>query len=192
MHDDPARLIPIGKFGRPHGVKGEVRLWAYNADSPLYDDAIEGWAGEGERRREVRVRVTRWTDRFAIARVDGARFRDQAAELTNLELFVARDALPELDDDELYLIDTIGWPVWLLGAGGRRRHIGEVEEFIETGANEVMRVRLLDGGSLLAPVLEHCVLEMAPERARVVLAPLDEWAPEGTEVATFADALEEE
>lgn len=182
MHQEP---LPIARFGRPHGVRGEIRLWAYNAESPLYDDVIHGWVEAEEGRREIALVSVRWADRFGIARVEGVKWRDQAAELRNLELFIEREALPELEDDELYLVDTIGWPVWveLEGeAGERLGHIGQVKGYMDTGANAVMRVALQAGGSLLVPVLDFVVREMAPERARVVLAPIEQWAPEGTEV----------
>ena len=29
--------IAIGRFGRPHGTRGELRLWAYNPESELFE-----------------------------------------------------------------------------------------------------------------------------------------------------------
>ena len=179
--------MAIGKFGRPHGSRGEVRLWAYNPESPLYEGTIKGWIESSEGRKKVRISQLRWADRFAIVKVQGSFAREHAAAYTNHELFVARDALPELEEDEFYLVDMIGWPA-LAPRHGELVRIGEIEGFLDAGAGEILRIQLdEDRGVLLAPLLDHVVTEMAPERARVLLADLDEWAPEGSVQKVFGD-----
>lgn len=186
--------IAIAKFGRPHGTRGEVRLWPYNPDSELYHTPrIHGWARDtsGELRAIV-ITALRWSDRFAIARLEGVTSREDAELLINQEYVVDRAAFPELGDDELYLVDTIGWPVFIHHEGARW-HVGQVEGYAETGAQDIMRVTLLGGeGSWLVPMLDHCLEELAPERKRVILAPLTSWAVEGTTLPTLATRAPQE
>lgn len=177
-------LVEIGKFGRAHGTRGEIRLWCYNPESPLFERSrLKGLAEDASgARREVELSGFRWADRFAIVKVKGFHHRDQAEELINQKLMISRSAFEALEEDELYLIDMIGWPVWVR-QGESIHEVGKVQGFLDTSAYDLMRVDLAGGqGSWLVPVLDHCILEMRQENARIVLAELDMWAVEGEQL----------
>jgi 16S rRNA processing protein RimM len=102
------RLILMGVIGKPHGVRGLVR--------------VNSFAEEAES-LEAYPLTDRTGRRFALAWLhdnvaqlsevtpQGHRRitdRTEAETLTNLELFAPRSALPETDDDEFYLSDLIG------------------------------------------------------------------------------------
>lgn len=184
MEKEPENeAIAIGKFGRPHGTHGELRLWTYNPESALFERKINGFVVGEEGEQKVTIKSIRWADRFAIVKLSGVFRRDMAEPFRNLELFVLRGDLPEPDEDEFYLVDALGWPV-LLTHGEELVEIGSVAGFMDAGASDVLRVALSEDAekeSLLVPILDEIVLEMNPDSARVVLAGLDGWAPEGTE-----------
>lgn len=92
----------VGEIGRPHGVRGLVRLRAYTEDpaaiaaySPLTDET-------GTRRFAITLKGG------DIAAVEGVADRDAAQRLTGTRLFVERDRLPPPAEDEFYLADLIG------------------------------------------------------------------------------------
>lgn len=92
----------VGEIGRPHGVRGLVRLRAFTEDpaaiaaySPLTDEA-------GARRFAITLKGG------DIAAVEGITDRDAAQRLTGTKLYVERDRLPPPDDEEFYLVDLIG------------------------------------------------------------------------------------
>lgn len=94
--------VMVGEIGRPHGVRGLVRLRAFTEDpaaiaaySPLTDEA-------GTKRFAITLKGG------DIAAVEGVADRDAAQRLTGTKLFVDRDRLPPPDDEEFYLVDLIG------------------------------------------------------------------------------------
>ncbi|MFN9096434.1 MAG: ribosome maturation factor RimM [Alphaproteobacteria bacterium] len=94
--------IMVGEFGRPHGVRGLLRLRAFTADpaaitayGPLSDEA-------GTRHFHLTLKGP------DLVAVEGVADRDAAQRLTGTKLFVAREALPPTDDEEFYLADLIG------------------------------------------------------------------------------------
>lgn len=125
----------------------------------------------------------RHSSKFDILALQEVEDRDAAEALTNLDVFVDPDDFPDLEDDEFYLRDLIGVAVGLLETeeGDAFRVIGQVDGFLETGANDVMIVKIAGAPDLLVPMIEGAVAEVDPGH-RVLLYPLDVWAPEGTEV----------
>ena len=174
-----SQRVVIGKFGRAHGTRGELRLWCYHRESPLLERArLKGWArDESGQLTAVTITSIQLADRFAIVSLQGVRHRDQAEAWVNQELLVDRAQFEALEEDELYLIDTIGWPVFVAKTPAALYEVGVVQGYLDSGAYEMMRVEVRDGTSWLVPMLDHCIEELTPERARVVLAPLELWAP---------------
>lgn len=92
----------VGEIGRPHGVRGLVRLRAFTEDpsaiarySPLTDES-------GTRRFVLTLKGG------DIAAIEGVADRDAAQRLTGTRLFVERDRLPPPEEEEFYLADLIG------------------------------------------------------------------------------------
>lgn len=131
----------------------------------------------------MRLEKVRHTPKFDILGLEEVGGRDEAEALTNLEVFVDPADLPALEEGEFYLRDLLGVEVGLLEAehGEAFRVIGEVDGFMDTGANDVMVVKIPGAPDLLVPMIEDAVAEVAPGR-QVLLYPLEIWAPEGTEV----------
>ncbi len=92
----------VGEIGRPHGVRGLVRLRAFTEDtraiaaySPLTDET-------GTRRFVLTLKGG------DLAAVEGVGDRDAAQRLTGTKLYVERDRLPATEEEEFYLADLIG------------------------------------------------------------------------------------
>jgi 16S rRNA processing protein RimM len=96
------KRILVGEIGRPHGVRGLVKLRSFTADpaaiagyGPLTDEA-------GTRRFELTLLAE------GLAQIEGVADRDAAARLTGTLLYAERDRLPPPDEEEYYLADLIG------------------------------------------------------------------------------------
>lgn len=171
--------LEVGQFGRAHGIGGELRLFC---DEPVLEVLesgtgliVETAAGE----RELTVEQVRRTPTFAIVELREIEDRTEAERLTNCTVYVSADAMPSLEEGEYYQVELVGCEVRLPrreGTGTRR--IGEVGGFFETGSNDVMVVLLEEGGDLFVPMVEWAVSDIDPEAGRVVLAPLEQWAPD--------------
>ena len=105
----------MGVIGRPHGVRGLVRVTSYAEDLTAYGPLTDAkgrrfvlrWRGEG---------VAEVAELVGGAEVKVAD-RTAAEKLTNTRLFVDRAQLPEPEEDEFYLADLIG----LAAVDARRR-----------------------------------------------------------------------
>jgi 16S rRNA processing protein RimM len=170
--DDDDREIVLGKFGRAHGLRGEVRLFAFGTEE-LVAPGLDAFIARADgSRTPTTLKQVRWRERFAIVALDGLRHRDQAEELTHAELVIPRAALPAPDPDELYLVDLIGAPVFV--EGGPEGAVGEVADVLDYGAQEILSVSIPGSNRLLVPLVDHAIRRLDVDA--VVLAPLSEWA----------------
>ena len=180
---DPAELVEIGQFGRPHGVRGELRYFPIDPDSELLEPGFRVFVRVIDATDEQIFELSslRAASKFDLVRLQGVDSREKAETLTNAAVLIDPADLPQLDEDEFYLRDLIGLQVHelLTRDGDDTRQIGEVGGFFETGANDVMVVELAGGERLLVPVIDEAIAEIdLPDR--VLLWPLADWAPADT------------
>ncbi len=183
MSEKPTR-IALGKLGRPHGVRGEVRLFPFNPASRTLSEAmIATITRDGQELMEAEVERARYADRFIILKLDGVDDRDEADALKHAHLEVDYEDLPELEEGQFYYIELVGAPVYVAPDENvdidedKTDAIGVVERFFATGANDVMVVDRDGDDALFVPLVEHAVFVLDFERHLVVLQPLEIWAP---------------
>ena len=157
---DGTRRILVGEIGRPHGVRGLVKLRSFTADpaaigayGPLTD-------ATGERRFSLELLGD------GLARVEGVADRDAAARLTGTRLYVERDRLPPPGEEEFYLADLIG----LQAATEAGEALGRVRDVADHGAGTFL---VLEGPpERMVPFTRAAVpvVDIAAGRLVVVLA----------------------
>lgn len=156
----------MGVVGRPHGVRGLVRVHSYTADPadlPQYGPFDDGrgrrfslrWRGEGiaELAELLEGRAVPLTD------------RTQAEKLVNLPLYAARDRLPPSGADEFYLADLIG----LEAVTADGRPLGRVGTVHDYGAGASLEI-----GALLVPFTRAAVPVVDLAAGRITVVPPDE------------------
>jgi len=163
----PADLVEIGVIVRPHGVRGAVKMFLHNPDTPLV---------ERGRSLLLRGRPVRLLDvqvlpdpRFRVLHLEGVTDCNAAETLRREPLCVRRADLPPLGPDEYYHVEMIGARV----EDPTGRLIGTVEGILTTNI-DVLEVRRPDGGEVLIPVHDPCVVSI-DRKARVVVAVEPEW-----------------
>ncbi|GHE74342.1 ribosome maturation factor RimM [Camelimonas fluminis] len=164
----------VAEFGRAHGVRGEVRLKSWTADPASVRDYGPFVSADGRPLRLTSLRPAPGgeADMF-IVQVEGVGDRSAAEALARQRLFVPRDRLPQLDDeDEFYLADLVGLAVE--NDGGRQ--IGEVIAVHDFGAGDVIEIRPLAAtgekrGSVMVAFTRDFVPVVDIAGRRVVVTP---------------------
>jgi 16S rRNA processing protein RimM len=164
---DADRLIALGRFGAPQGVRGEIRVKSYTAEpqaiaayGPLTDEA-------GARRFVVKA-VRPLRDDMIVARVEGMSTREAAAALTGVELYARRSQLPPPGPDEFYYSDLIG----LEAVTPEGEALGRVTALLNHGAGDIMEIAPADGGETrLLPFTRQVAPEIDFAAGRIVIVP---------------------
>ncbi len=163
---DGSRIL-VGRFGAPHGVRGELRLQSFTQDPAAI--GRYGILADASGRRRFEIAALRTVkDNLFVARIAGILDRTAAEELTNMELFVAREALPLPDDDEFYLADLIGMAV----VDVEGTEVGHVLSVPNYGAGDILEIAPAGGGeTLLLPFTKTVVpsVDIVGRRINVVV-----------------------
>ena len=163
----PDRLILMGVFGAPQGVRGEVRVKSLTAEASAIGDY--GPLTDKDRMRAFTFDSLRpLKDDMLVARVAGLSTRDAAQALKGVEIFARRDQLPPPNEDEFYYDDLVGLEA-VDGAGAR---LGRVVSLMNYGAGDVLEIAPAQGGeTLLLPFTKRVAPHIDFDAGRIVIAP---------------------
>ncbi len=135
-----SKKILIGKIVAPQGIRGEVRVQSFAENTSDFKTlAVFSDKFSADDFKFVRVVPNA---NVVIAKIRGIDDRNMAETLRGTELFVERDALPDLSDDEFYQADLIGFDVIR-----DEKKIGVVSCFQNYGAGDIIE---LDNGDMVS------------------------------------------
>jgi len=161
--------IIVGRIGAVYGVKGWLKIISFTDDAESIF-SYQPWQLLDKQSTQT-LNVTDWRrhNKGLIAKFDGVDNRDAAQLLTNLEIAVTADTLPELPEDEYYWRDLIGAQVVNLSG----YHLGQVIDLMETGSNDVLVVKANASDAFgkkerLIPFIDEQVIKQIDLQARQI------------------------
>lgn len=151
-------MVELGKIGRPHGVRGEMRLFLHNPSSELVFHLDEFWIAPDEHATPVSygIRSVKDSAKFFILSLKGVQHRDAAQTLCGHRVYVPRDLLPTLDNGEFYVNDLIGIVVTHNTDG---TCLGRIVGSREQGGIEVVTVSD-DSREIQIPIVDDFVVDL--------------------------------
>ncbi len=135
MSDDSDWVV-VGRFGRPHGVKGFVTVLSFTEPRDNILHYTDWHARLNNQWQPLPLQNLEMNNKFILTQVEGYRDRDEVARLTNIEIAVKREQLPVLQQGEYYWHQLQGMNVVSL----QGVLLGSVSEMMATGSNDVLVV----------------------------------------------------
>ena len=160
--------ICVARIGAAHGVRGAVKLWTFTED-PL---AVKhyGPLTTKDGTRQFEVTHAREARDHLVATLKGIVTREEAERLNGVELYIARDKLPETDEGEYYHADLIG----LAAVTTTEQPIGRVIAIHNFSAGDIIEIAPPHGPTMLLPFTNAVVPTVDLAGGRVVIALPDE------------------
>ncbi|MEH2623717.1 16S rRNA processing protein RimM [Bradyrhizobium sp. AZCC 1719] len=155
--------ICVARIGAAHGVRGAVKLWTFTEDPLAVKQYGPLTTKDGARQFEV-THVREAKDHL-VATLKGIATREDAERLNGLELYVARDKLPETDEGEYYHADLIG----LAAVNAAGEPLGRVIAIHNFGAGDIIEIAPLQGATMLLPFTNAVVPTVDLASGRVVI-----------------------
>ncbi|HVZ68195.1 MAG TPA: ribosome maturation factor RimM [Rhizomicrobium sp.] len=168
-----SRNVLLGAVIGAHGLKGEVKVKTFTHSPETFGGYGPLHTEDGRRFTVTHARSNKPGE--AIVRFAEIAGRDAAESLKGTELFVSRNALPAVKDEEFYHADLIG----LRAEDEEGRMLGTVAALHNFGASDVIEIARDNGDSVLLPFTREVVPVIEIEAGRVIIS-----APEEVEAET--------
>ena len=172
---NPDDLLLVGRIGKTHGVRGEVKVIPETDDPERFaslDVVFLGRTPEDAAPHPVTSVRFQQSKRglTVVLGLEGIETVEQAAALRQQAVFAFEEDLPPLDDDEFFLHDLIGLDV--VTEEGER--IGAVKDVLELPAHLVYVVTRPDKPDALIPAVPAFIADVDVHGAqRLVVRPIE-------------------
>lgn len=153
----------IAQILRPHGIKGEVKVYPLTDDLARFKRLREAYIERGGQYEAVIVDGSKYVSDAVVLHITGVDDPDQAEKYRGLYLCVDREHAVKLPKGTYFIADIIGCAV--VSTDGTE--LGRVTDVLETNANDVY---VIEGKRrLLVPALKKLLSSVDVESKRIVL-----------------------
>ncbi len=129
-------LVILGRFGRPQGLKGLVRIISFTEPESAILGYLPWHIQIKDKWIPLKLETYQIQNKRILAKVAGYLEREHVAELTNCNIGVLSTQLPSLANDEHYWHDLLNMSV----VNKEGVILGHVTQIMATGANDVLVV----------------------------------------------------
>ena len=163
-------MVPVGILGKVHGLHGEVKFTPFTNVPEIIENLYEVFLYSEEKGRGffLRVESIRVMPKKLLVKFEEFDRREDAEVLEGFKVYIRREELPELGEDEYYYEEIYDCEVYEDG-----KDIGKVVDIMETGSNEVLVVEK-DGKERLVPMIKDYVEEIDTKEKKIKIRKM-EW-----------------
>jgi 16S rRNA processing protein RimM len=150
------------------GLGGQVKVRPLTDRQELFAAGRELWVRDGRRR----IERADWRKGQVYLKLSGVDSAEAAEELRGQSLSLPEAMLGPLPEGHFYHFQIVGMQVY----DGGGQHLGEIQEVLTTGGNDVYVVRG-EQGEILLPAIDDVVREVDVAAGRMVVEPMEGMLP---------------
>lgn len=159
----PTETVLLGKIVGAHGIKGWVKVQSFTQP---YDNLLN-YPNLLIRHRNqtgaLSVTASQHQGRGLIFKLDNVDDRNAAEALKGAEILIDKVELPDLADEDYYWHDLAGCEVF----NQTGECLGVVSHILETGANDVLVVKLNANEQLIPFLLDSVIVSVDVKAKRI-------------------------
>lgn len=134
-------ILKAGRILAAFGIKGWVKVHSDTAPRENLLEYSPWYLWRNGQWQVAEVAEGAHHSKGIVVRLRGVEDRNAAEALAGIDIGIAEESLPELEEDEFYWQDLIGLQV----VNTEGVLLGVVDHLLETGANDVMVVKPCEG-----------------------------------------------
>ncbi len=166
--DGAGDLVLLGKVTKPHGIRGEVKVYPYSGEPENFAQYSQVLLAADKESDPVAygIKRARVQKNLALLQLKGCDTRNDAEAMVQALVYVYADQLPEPDTDEFYLRDLEGKQM----VTEQGRVIGRISGILNNNGQELARVT--DGShEYVIPLVAEFLVSIDEDEVRVSLPP---------------------
>lgn len=162
-------LFRVGVVTTAHGIRGAVKVYPTTEDPRRFLDLKKvSFSRSGEEEDiccQYTIENVQFIKNLVILSLKEVKDRNQAETMRGGSFWISDDEALPLGEDEFYIRDFLEAVV----KDEEGHLIGQVEDIMATGSNDVLVVRETNGKELLIPVIYDCIVDMDSEKAEITV-----------------------
>ena len=174
--DASDNLVVVGRISAAYGIKGWVKIRSFTQPMDNIFTYLPWRIKLGGRWKELQVDNFRSQGKGLVVHFDGVDDRTEAEKLNGIDIYVRQDQFSALEKNEFYWHQLQGLNVYST-FGAERVLLGVMSEFLETGANDVLVVKPVDGSldqrERLIPYVDMYLDKVDPDAGEILV----DWDP---------------
>ena len=151
--DEPVFVV-VGKFRKPHGIRGEIRMSVLTDYPELISPGKMVYVGP--QNQAYTIKDLRWHGGDLLLSLEELPDRTAVEVFRNVMVSMKSSDIPVLPEGEYYLHQLVGMEV----VTDQGEALGKLAEVLITGANDVYLVRTPAGKELLLPAIDEVIREI--------------------------------
>ena len=148
--------LQVGVITSTHGVRGEVKVFPTTDDPNRFKRLKEVILDTGKEEMVLEIEGVKFFKQFVILKFKGFDNINDIEKYRQKSLYVTRKNAVRLKRDEYFIADLMGLKV----LDEQETRIGVLNDVMETGANDVYIIEMMDGKELLLPAIKQCILNV--------------------------------
>jgi 16S rRNA processing protein RimM len=169
---DEPQIITLGKIVRPHGIRGELRMQVHTAYPEFLSRVHTIYLNRRPKTDNATthtLKSVRFHQQMALLTVEGIESRNDADLWRGYYVMASRSLAAPLEDGEIYLTQLLGLSVYTEDG----EFLGNIDDIIETGANDVFVLRGTERGDILIPDTDEVVqnIDLDAQKVTIILIP---------------------
>ena len=157
-------MLVIGKFLKPYGVKGLIKLKSF-FENPNDIKFVKQFFLQDN--RKIELNFISKNKEIYVCSVEGFNSKEEAELLTNKDIFIEKKSLPPLNDDQYYFFELIGLRVFI-----NEIMFGSVVSVNNHGAGDYLEIKMKNRQELLVPHNKSHILKIDVKNKYLDLNPL--------------------
>ena len=156
-------LLQVGAITQTHGIRGEVKVFPTTDDPKRFRKLKDVILDTGKEKITLDIEGVKFFKQFVILKFKGFDNINDIECYKGKNLYVTRENAVKLAKNEYCITDLIGLAVF----DEEENLLGELTDVLQTGANDVYTVKLIEGGEVLLPAIKQCILAIDMENRKM-------------------------
>lgn len=149
-------FFQVGVITATHGIHGEVKVFPTTDDPNRFKKLKKVLLDTGIQKLELEVAGVKFFKKFVILKFKEFDDINQVEKYRKCSLLVTRENAVRLKKNEYFIADLIGLKVYT----EEGTFLGNLEDVMQTGANDVYQIVTEEGKEILLPAIRQCILDV--------------------------------
>lgn len=165
---EKVNYFKVGKFVTTRGLKGELKVYSHTDNIERFLDLKSFYVGNNRDELFNVERVSILSPNMVVLKIKGFDTIESVQRFINKFIYVSREDVYALDEDEMLIVDMLGMSVVTVEGEA----IGELVDVLQYTANDVYVVKHESGKEYLIPATYEIVPEINIKENKIVVDPI--------------------